>query len=180
MLPIVRVRVGLSALPLALVLAANAGCTRTVDVDVEMTEGKIAVQPSFIRRANYVTFTITNGGKKRHHFVVAETTTDPARLAVVAGHVRKCIRPGEPHLTFYGDHGGWELGCRPDGRTDPEDTAELDEEGSGGIALQPGETATFDKVGMYDVPFASGTRFVVYCDEGGHYESGENAHVVVK
>jgi hypothetical protein len=161
------------------VLVAGLGCSRTVDV--EMQEGKTTIAPASVSWVRYIKFRVANTGTNRHHFIVVETNLGADKLPVDGGRVRKCSYSGEPHLTFYGDHGGWSVGCRPGYGLDPEDASDLRSEiRRSGVTVAPGEVKMFDRVGQWDAPFSSGTSFIVYCDEAGHYERGEYAALRVE
>jgi hypothetical protein len=145
-------------------------------VDVEMQDGRISIAPGSIAPVRYIKFRVTNRGTERHHFVVVETAVAGGKLPVEGGHVRKCTYLGEPHMTFWGNHGGWTVGCRPGYGLDPEDAADIGAaNGPDGVSVAPGEVKMFERVGQYDAPFSSGTSFVVYCDHAGHYAQGEYA-----
>jgi uncharacterized cupredoxin-like copper-binding protein len=142
----------------------------SVNVKVEFTDGAMTVDSPSVRLTHRIVFEIRNDSKEQHHFVVAQTDFPPEKMPLKDGKVRYFTYPGEPRLTFR-EHGGLSEVAAPG-------TAPTWNRQEPGIKVEPGQTVVFREVFVYDL-FKRGTRFVLFCNEPGHYERGEYAGITV-
>jgi hypothetical protein len=49
-----------------------------------------------------------------------------------------------------------------------------------GKTVEPGQSGSYQGIYVYESPLATGRRFLLFCNEPGHYERGESAVLVVK
>ena len=149
--------------------------TITENVDVTLTEGKMTLDTKTIPVCNRVVFKVKNTGEEPHHFVVAVTGFPPDKMPVQNGRVRYYSISGDSHRIEFRDRGGWSQQSSRE-----QETYMGSNRLEPGVKIAAGEEVEFKETYIYDPRFKSGTSFVLFCNEHGHYERGEFAQVVVK
>ena len=147
----------------------------TREVNVEIGDGWVRVEPASIPRTNYVTFNVTNAGTETHMFVVVETTIAPDKFPVENDQVRSYAYVDEPEW-FAAVHQqyGFKAGEIPPGVPPPTP------EPMGGVLIAPGKTAVVERWGSYMQRFESGTVLVLFCNCPDHYERGEYTTLTIR
>ena len=147
----------------------------TKEVNVEIGDGWVRVEPASIPRTNYVTFNVTNAGTETHMFVVVETTIAPDKFPVKNDQVRSYayVDEAEWFATVHQQY-GFKAGEVPSGVPPPTP------EPMGGVLIAPGETAAVKEWGSYMQRFESGTVLVLFCNCPGHYERGEYTTLTIR
>jgi len=51
---------------------------------------------------------------------------------------------------------------------------------SAGKTVEPGQSASYQGIFVYERPLRAGRHFLVFCNEPGHYDRGEHVELVVK
>jgi hypothetical protein len=142
-----------------------------VNVEVKFTDSTMTVDSTSVRPVHRIVFEINNDSKEQHHFVVVQTDFLPEKMPLKDGRVRYFTYSGESRLVFR-EQGG----CSEVAAPDATPTSHFPEPG---MKVGPGQTVVFRDIFVYDL-FKPGNRFVLFCNEPGHYERGEYAGIVVK
>ena len=150
---------------------------KTVIVKVTLTEGMMLVSRPTVDPAHQIFFEVRNATEEPHQFVVVETGFPPDKLPVENGRVRYFTYFDEPHTLLFRDGGGW---LQQAARESPPVWGSHRKEP--GVKILPGTTFVYKGVSVngYDADFKSGTAFVIFCNDPGHYEHGEYASVIIK
>jgi len=150
--------------------------TVTTYVKITFSEAKMIADPTTVRRANWIVFEITNESEEQHRFVVTQTDCPLDKLPTKDGKVRYITYFDEPRLAFP-DGGGSVQQCSRGAETEVKWAPHRREPG---IEITPGKIVEFRSVYNYEGVFESGRRFVLFCNEPGHYHRGEYAEIFVK
>ncbi len=147
-----------------------------VTVKVTLTEGAITVDKSIVDPTSRIFFEVYNGTETSRHFVVVETVFPADKLPVLDGRVRYFTYFDEPHKLVIRHGGGWSRQSNRDSTT--ESGSRVPEPG---VKIPAGETVVYKGASLFDGSrFTSGTAFVIFCNDPGHYEQGEYAGIVIK
>lgn len=147
-----------------------------VTVKVSLTEGAITVDTPTVDPASQVYFEVHNETKTSRHFVVVETGFPADKLPVLDGRVRYFTYFDEPHKLVIRHGGGWSR------QSDRDSTVESGSHvPEPGVKIPAGETVVYKGASLFDGSrFTSGTAFVIFCNDPGHYEQGEYAGIIIK
>lgn len=155
--------------------AERPSAFKTVTVRVALSDGKMVVDTPLVNPARRILFEVRNGTDETRRVVVVETSFAPDNLPVQDGRVRYFTYFDEPHTMLIHHRGGF---LEQVNRVSQPARGSYREEP--GVKVLPGQTITYKDVCVYDAEFASGTAFVIFCNDPGHYERGEYAGVVIK
>ena len=145
----------------------------TKEVEVEIGDGWINVEPVTVRRPNKIVFQVTNVGNEDHMFLVLVTDLTAENLPIENGQVPVSPYSDEPYdFLWYYDQFGHTVSYGRSARGSPRSPAE-------GPIIEPGENEEFEHYWGYD-RYPSGLTLILLCNCPGHYERGEYATLTIK
>jgi hypothetical protein len=144
----------------------------TKEVDVEIGDGWMVVEPATFGRSHTIVFNVTNVGSEPHMFLVLDADLTAGNLPVENSQVRSSPYSDEPYDLHWLDPSGHDVVRLGAARGSSISPAE-------GPIIEPGETREIDYVWGYD-RFPSGLRLILFCNYPGHYERGEYTTLTIK